>query len=66
MTRLLMFWPLVFLGVVAAVFWRAGDGHYRYPCQDPANFASEECMPPVCEANGTCPEYLMPKEDVCE
>jgi len=31
-----------------------GDGHYRYPCQDPANWENEECNPPLCDVNGTC------------
>ena len=30
------------------------DGHYRYPCQDPANWEKAECNPPLCEATGTC------------
>ena len=30
------------------------DGHYRYPCQDPANFEKEECQPPLCKVTGTC------------
>ena len=39
------------------VFSLAGcgyDGHYRYPCQDPENWESPECNPPLCEATGTC------------
>jgi predicted small lipoprotein YifL len=35
------------------------DGHYRYPCQDPVNWESEECKPPICTANGACPEDLV-------
>lgn len=31
---------------------------YRYPCQDPANWESQECKKPFCSANGTCPEDL--------
>lgn len=31
---------------------------YRYPCQDPANWETAECKPPVCEASGTCPEDI--------
>lgn len=27
---------------------------YRYPCQDPDNWAKKECQPPACSANGTC------------
>ena len=30
------------------------DGHYRYPCQDPANFKNEECQVPLCKVTGTC------------
>jgi hypothetical protein len=31
---------------------------YRYPCQDPNNWDSQECKKPFCSANGTCPEDL--------
>jgi hypothetical protein len=61
-----MFWPVLLLSVVVFIFWSAGDGSYRYPCQDPANFGSVECLPPICEADGTCTELLIPKEPVCE
>ena len=30
------------------------DGHYRYPCQDPANWGKTECSNEVCKAEGTC------------
>lgn len=39
------------------------QGHYRYPCQDPANWEAAECKPPVCEVNGACPADLV-GEDV--
>jgi hypothetical protein len=39
-----------------------GDGHYRYPCQDPANWEKAECKPPVCTAAGACPIDLVGKE----
>ena len=38
------------------------DGHYRYPCQDPANWDKVECNPPACEVTGTCSKNLVPKE----
>lgn len=44
------------------VFVLAGcgyDGHYRYPCQNPANWEKEECKPPICTADGACPEDLV-------
>ncbi len=30
------------------------EGSYRYPCQDPANWKTAECNPPICEASQTC------------
>lgn len=41
------------------------QGHYRYECQDPANWENEECNPPVCLVDGICTENLLgfnPKE----
>ena len=35
---------------------------YRYPCQDPENWNSQQCKKPYCSANGTCPEDLTPYE----
>lgn len=35
------------------------DGHYRYPCQDPANWEAPECNPPLCEATGMCTKDLI-------
>lgn len=35
------------------------DGHFRYPCQDPDNWETKECKPPVCTVTGTCPEVLV-------
>lgn len=39
------------------------DGHYRYPCQDPTNWDTADCKPPICVTNGACPEDLV-GEDV--
>lgn len=36
-----------------------GEEIYRYPCQDPANWSSEECKPPLCEASGTCTKDVL-------
>lgn len=35
------------------------DGHFRYPCQDPENWESPECQPPICIVNGACPSDLV-------
>jgi len=38
------------------------DGHYRYPCQDPANWEKAECNPPICESTGTCTRDIIGQE----
>jgi predicted small lipoprotein YifL len=35
------------------------DGNFRYPCQDPANWETAECVPPICEASETCTKDLI-------
>lgn len=40
------------------------DGGYRYPCQDPANWESPDCNPPICSASETCTKDLLPEEDL--
>lgn len=34
------------------------QGNYRYPCQDPANWQSADCKPPLCDVDKTCPKDL--------
>lgn len=46
---------IIAIGITACGY----DGHYRYPCQDPANFGSKECIPPLCKVNGQCTEDLL-------
>lgn len=33
--------------------------NYRYPCQNPDNFAKPECQKPKCLFTQMCPEYLV-------
>lgn len=40
----------------------SGD-RYRYPCQDPENWGSAECDPPLCLASMTCTGYLVRNQD---
>ncbi len=42
------------------------EGRFRYPCQDPKNWESAECKPPICTANGACPEDLVEQPKVEE
>ena len=52
--------PIALFGLIMLSLSGCGyDGHYRYPCQDPVNWESSECKPPICTANGACPEDLV-------
>jgi hypothetical protein len=44
----LLFVPLI------TIILTGCEGHYRYPCQDPANWGKLECNNDVCKAEGTC------------
>jgi hypothetical protein len=35
------------------------EDRYRYPCQNPDNFAKPECQKPKCLFTQMCPEYLV-------
>lgn len=35
------------------------EDQYRYFCQNPENFAHEQCQKPKCQFTQTCPEYLV-------
>lgn len=35
------------------------NDRYRYPCQNPDNFAKPECQKPKCLFTQMCPEYLV-------
>jgi hypothetical protein len=51
---------LIFLALCAATLTGCGyDGHYRYSCQDPENWESEECNPPLCLAGGECTKDIL-------
>ena len=39
--------------------------HYRYPCQNPANWDSYQCQKPVCEIHRQCPELFLKDSGQC-
>lgn len=47
---------LVLLGLA---FFAGCEDQYRYFCQNPENFAKEQCQKPKCQFTQTCPEYLV-------
>lgn len=50
--------PIAALLIGIGVVFFAGDV-YRYPCQDPANWSTPDCEPPICTASGTCTANLV-------
>jgi len=51
--------PALIVVAVAVAFYMAGDGSYRYPCQDPANFTNPSCQPPACLAAEYCTSMVL-------
>lgn len=52
-------WLLIVLAIpiTLAIFGSGGD-HFRYPCQDPANWDKDICKMPLCDVTRTCPEHI--------
>lgn len=48
-----LIWAVAAAAVTAVIYF-SGDGFYRYPCQDPENWAALECTPPICLRTGMC------------
>lgn len=46
------------VGLMIAMLTGCED-KYRYPCQNPDNFAAEACQKPKCQFTQQCPEYLV-------
>ena len=46
------------IALMAALLAGCQD-QYRYPCQNPDNFAKLECQKPKCQFTQMCPEYLV-------
>lgn len=47
-----------------AVSLTACGDHFRYPCQNPKNWNTEECKPPLCTVAQTCPEDLLKRDEL--
>ncbi len=60
MKRLAMKTKLLVIAAGIVVASSCGyDGSYRYSCQDPENWESKECEPPICEVDGNCTKTLL-------
>lgn len=53
-----MYLPMFVIVIGMAFVFFSGDV-YRYECQDPLNWKSPECNPPICKAAGVCTEDLL-------
>lgn len=57
--RKLIKWLLLILALPIAMATCSSDGdHFRYPCQNPANWDKEMCKLPLCDVTRTCPEHI--------
>jgi hypothetical protein len=55
---------LLLAGVLSLSLTSCGyQGFFRYPCQDPKNWETAECKPPICSATQTCPVDLVKTSD---
>ena len=52
-------WLLIVLAVPVTLAYFGSDGeHFRYPCQNPANWDKDICKMPLCDVTRTCPEHI--------
>ena len=42
------------------------EDRFRYKCQDPDNWETKECKPPICTATQTCPDDVTKPEKVAK
>jgi hypothetical protein len=47
---------ILFIMIMFALIIFLGQDRYRYECQDPENWSSPSCTPPICKASSTCTE----------
>lgn len=57
-----MYLPMLAL-IVGMGFVFFADDVFRYECQDPVNWGTEDCTPPKCKAAGICTEDLIKFEN---
>lgn len=53
-----LFLILLFLIVLPVGLAAFGGDRFRYPCQDPKNWDTEQCQKPLCDVTRTCPEHI--------
>ena len=57
-------WLLIIVLIPVGMAMCSGDGeHFRYPCQNPANWDKDICKMPLCDVTRTCPELIFKGHD---
>ncbi len=57
-----MYLPMLAL-IIGIGFVFFAEDSFRYECQDPINWGTPECTPPICKAAGVCTEDLIKFEN---
>jgi hypothetical protein len=50
--------------ILLALLATGCEERFRYACQDPKNWSTDECRRPQCAVTGTCPDQLVKPEDM--
>lgn len=50
---------ILFILVLFALIIFLGQDRFRYECQNPENWSSPSCVPPICNATRTCTEETL-------
>ena len=56
--RKLLKWVFIILLAPLALAYFSDGERFRYPCQNPENWDSEQCKVPHCDVTRTCPEHI--------
>jgi|APGre2960657373_1045057.scaffolds.fasta_scaffold35899_2 hypothetical protein len=59
-SKFFYFLMIIWVAILIFLLTSCGyDGSYRYSCQDPENWGTKECEPPICEVDGNCTKTLL-------
>jgi hypothetical protein len=59
-SKFFYFLMIIWIAILIFLLTSCGyDGSYRYSCQDPENWGTKECEPPICEVDGNCTKTLL-------
>lgn len=56
--RKLLKWVFIILLAPLVLSYFSDGERFRYPCQNPENWDTEQCKVPHCDVTRTCPEHI--------